>query len=638
MRRSFRVGGLVLSLLVLAPAARAADQDAINRAVERGVGALKKMQRADGTWPHAEIGATALAGLTLLECDVPPTDPAVAKAADAVRKASVHVTHTYSLALSVLFLDRLGDEADVPIIESLTVRLLAGQNANGGWHYQCPDIPETEARRLTNLLKQRNELSTRPKPGDPPRTTPKPDDPQHAASKRKLTEEIRQQIEVINRAAGKKADDRDDDNSNTQFAVMALWVARRHALPTDGALALVSVRYHNSQNGDGGWDYKSRPRGGRNGKSTATMTCAGLLGLAVAHGAAGEAALRTEKPKAGDKPKEGDKAAKPPDPTRDPAVRAGLTALGTSIGHPVGKKKGQPVPMLDKGGRVYYFLWSLERVAVAFGLKTIGGKDWYGWGSEILLANQQGDGTWKGDFSGMGADTCFALLFLRRANLARDLTLALKGKVEDPGEVTLTAGGIGGDGIKQRLGLKPALESPDMFAGTKSEGDLARTTKPAGGEGDAEVARLSKELVQAAVGKQGGLITEMRDAKGVVYTEALARAIPQLDGDVRKKAREALAERMSRMTSGTLGAKLEDDNAEVRRAAALAVAMKEDKAHVERLIELLDDRQASVGRAAHAALKSLSGADFGPPADASQEDRKKAITAWRAWWKEKGKR
>jgi len=595
------------------------------------------MQQGDGTWAHAEIGATALAGVTLLECDVPPTDPAVQKAADAVRKASVHLTHTYSIALSLLFLDRLGEEADVPIIESLTVRLLAGQNANGGWHYQCPDVPDTEARRLTGLLKQRSELSTRPRPGDPQRTLDKAGDPQRIANQRKLTEEIRQQLEVINRAVGRR-DGRADDNSNTQFATLALWVARRHGLPTDGALTLLNARFRASQNGDGGWAYSHHthsPGEARGGKSTATMTCAGLLGLAVVHGAIGEAALRTEKPKDGEKPKEGEKSAKIPDPTRDPAVRAALTAIGSAIGHPVGKKGA---PVLANGGRVYYFLWSMERVAVAFGLKTIGGKDWYDWGSEILVANQQADGSWKGDFSGMGADTCFALLFLRRANLARDLTLALRGKVEDPGEVKLSAGGVGGEGPKQPLGLKAALDSPEMFAGPKSEGDLGRTGKPVASETDRETARLVDRLVKAAGTKQDEVIAEMRDAKGVVYTQALASAIPQLEGEAHKKAREALAERMSRMKSETLGVKLEDDDPEVRRAAALAVAMKEDKTHVERLIDLLDDKDAAVKKAAHAALKSLSEQDFGPAAGASRDEQQKAAAAWREWWKEKTKR
>jgi hypothetical protein len=48
------------------------------------------------------------------------------------------------------------------------------------------------------------------------------------------------------------------------------------------------------------------------------------------------------------------------------------------------------------------------------------------------------------------------------------------------------------------------------------------------------------------------------------------------------------------------------------------------------LIDLLKDKEPIVVRAAHAALKALSGVDHGADAD--------AIPAWKAWWdKEKGK-
>src|SRR5262249_3581901 len=149
--------------------------------------------------------------------------------------------------------------------------------------------------------------------------------------------------------------------------------------------------------------------------------------LAVAHGAAVEAVLRTNPKQDPSKP------AQPAiDLTRDPAVRDGLIALSTAIDHPVAKRKGRAlVPLIEGGGKAYYFLWSLERVAVAFGLPTIGNKDWYGWGTEVLVANQRKDGSWQGSYAHHGADTCFALLFLRRANLARDLTTTLKGKVQD---------------------------------------------------------------------------------------------------------------------------------------------------------------------------------------------------------------
>src|SRR5204863_3408 len=99
-------------------------------------------------------------------------------------------------------------------------------------------------------------------------------------------------------------------------------------------------------------------------------------------------------------------------------------------------------------GRGYYFLWSLERVGMALDLKTIGNKDWYSWGAEIILATQQLDGSWKGSYPEAGIDTSFALLFLRRSNLAQDLTTRLRGRVHDPGEIRLRRGGVGGEGLK----------------------------------------------------------------------------------------------------------------------------------------------------------------------------------------------
>ena len=77
----------------------------------------------------------------------------------------------------------------------------------------------------------------------------------------------------------------------------------------------------------------------------------------------------------------------------------------------------------------YYFLWSLERVGVLYNLPKIDGKDWYAWGRGPLLAKQNKDGSWTGgNYWGSNniLDTCFALLFLKQANLAKDLTNKLQ--------------------------------------------------------------------------------------------------------------------------------------------------------------------------------------------------------------------
>ena len=76
-----------------------------------------------------------------------------------------------------------------------------------------------------------------------------------------------------------------------------------------------------------------------------------------------------------------------------------------------------------------YFLWSVERVAMLYDLHTIDGKDWYGYGAQKLLKHQGGAGDWPSwQYPGncAQANTCFALLFLKRSNLVSDLTLHLR--------------------------------------------------------------------------------------------------------------------------------------------------------------------------------------------------------------------
>src|SRR5207253_434003 len=102
---------------------------------------LKRSQTPDGHWGelrHAmhldedkRPGLAALAGWTLLETGLPAKDPAVQKAAEMVRRHGLTMKYTYSLSLAVLFLDRLGEPADEPLIESLAVRLMAGMTTYG---------------------------------------------------------------------------------------------------------------------------------------------------------------------------------------------------------------------------------------------------------------------------------------------------------------------------------------------------------------------------------------------------------------------------------------------------------------------------------------------------------------------------
>src|SRR5262249_33841964 len=157
-------------------------------------------------------------------------DKAVRAAADRVRTAALTLTDTYSLALSVLFLDCLDNAADTSVIESMVVRLLAGQLSTGGWGYECPPITAAEARRLkaeaeageARVLRGGRDLTKLPAKGK--RTTAD------------LPKEIQRQLRLIAhlRSGGMRDASASfgGDNSNTQFAILALWVGKRYGVPT----------------------------------------------------------------------------------------------------------------------------------------------------------------------------------------------------------------------------------------------------------------------------------------------------------------------------------------------------------------------------------------------------------------------
>lgn len=683
MRMRIGTGALVLSIAALWPAwGRSADGDDIRRAVERGLEFLRSRQDNDGSWSFGNaghtVGTSALVGLTMLECDVPSNDSAVKDAARVVRSGVGSINDTYDISLAVMFLDRLGLTDDDSLIETLSHRLIAGQTANGGWGYFCPHV-SSENRRMRTATDKKNA---------------EPRDKQDANKQ--------------NRRGNLQNDPRNfqgfigDDNSNTQFATLALWIARRHHVKVDAALRAVETRFRRSQNGDGGWGYKAMASSGRMGPgmmtgSSASMTCAGLLGLAVGYGV-GTHALHTkaELPNAKSENRNADK--EKPEMPRDAAVKAGLDFLAQVLQPALRGGDDDPPAMRIFGrggfgmrgggmggivhnglGSEYYFLWSLERVAVVYSLKMLGDKDWYAIGSKYLLQNQENDGAWRGNLGGT-VDTCFALFFLKRANLAVDLTAKLRSK--GPAVVDLRAKGIPGEGEKDAAKMPsekpdPAKVTPerDGLAATRSGARTSETEMPSippppptketpvpqkpavkdptpvaaklepspsspGGESgvrgqeshDQQVARLRDELLQASPKELPVLVDKLRDSKGSMNTEALADAILKLTGTAKSKASEALAQRLARMTADTLRDKLRDENLEVRRAAALASAMKEDKSFIPDLIGLLEDRESRVERAAYASLKALTEEDFGPTANADEERRSRSIARWRDWW------
>ena len=385
------------------------DQEKINQAIDKGTAFLKKTQNAKGSWDgvSSSVGHASLAGLTLLECNTPANDPAVQRVAGLVRSNAANLDRNYHVTTVILFLDRLGEARDRPLIQALALRLLAGQLPDGGWGYECPRLQAQEMQQLFVFLQSHKDPKKKPLA---------------AAS---LGPNLRDLPVVQNQGKLKGQHalrESRGDNSNTQFALLALWSARRHGVPTEQALLAAYDRFVVSQCGDGGWAYFATSNNAGVGaplaastSSTNTMTCVGLLALAMGHGASPEID--------GANPQD-NKAPRFKPALDDARIRKALEALGRHIGQPVDAGKLQSLPVQN-----LYFLWSVERVAMLFDVNEIDGKDWYGWGAQGLLTQQNSDGHWGSAFySGNDAmvNTCFALLFLRRSNLVQDLTVTLR--------------------------------------------------------------------------------------------------------------------------------------------------------------------------------------------------------------------
>ena len=149
--------------------------------------------------------------------------------------------------------------------------------------------------------------------------------------------------------------------------------------------------------------------------------------------------------------------------------------------------------------------------------------------------------------------------------------------------------------------------------------------------------RLVASVVNATPSERSEILAHWRDSKGSDYTEALAQAASVLAGDAQQETRAALAKRLVRMTPATLHKCLEDENREIRLGAATACGLKEDKQSIPVLISALLDSDSFVAKAAQASLKSLSGKNFGPAPDATNDGKLQAVLAWKAWWNEQSK-
>jgi hypothetical protein len=371
-------------------------QEKVNAAVDKGreyLYASLKDQIATGRGRDNQGGVMCLLALTLLECDVSADDSVIQAAARDIRRLNEDSKYTYGLALAILFLDRLADPKDEDRIRTLALRLVAGQRPNGMWTYECNSLPQDEEKHLLDFLAavdyDSEVLAGKGYKGS------RADVSGLSRSLRKIPI-----VTAIQRGWQNSEGRGGGDNSNTQFGLLGLWIARRHGVPVQPSLAFVEHHFRKTQAPDGNWGYMD------NEERKASMTCAGLLGLAVGRGIRADSLDQD-----------------------DPAIERGMRFLSRTIEPDVDAPRGGGrIVGADSLGDLYY-LWSLERVAMIYDLRSIGGKDWYRWAADRITQSQRGDGGWDDNESGLyqrTVTTSFALLVLKRVNVAKDLTTNLK--------------------------------------------------------------------------------------------------------------------------------------------------------------------------------------------------------------------
>jgi VWFA-related protein len=358
------LAGLLVLTCVLGQArgqGKAPPDAEIAQAIAKGVEFLKEAQASAGEWREPTqaqhpLGMTALAGLALLENGVARDAREISKAREIVTTLAQESDQTYDLALAILFLARCQQTRsgnDDSLIQTLGRRLAHGDH-DGIWDYSVPVTLEE----------------------------PTPDASRSRRGGRRKTGRIRAQF-----SGG-------GDNSNTQFALLGLWAAGRHGFDSDSALESIDGHFRSTQLNDGRWGYRINMPGSE------AMSCAGLMGLAIAASRPSLAERQTAR-------------ARGAALAADPAFQSALHAVG------------QDARRASNQSDIYY-LWSLERVCVALGLRSLDGFDWYARGAQILLDRQERDGGWPNDRWGRLPSTALALLFLRKANLAFEIDRVLR--------------------------------------------------------------------------------------------------------------------------------------------------------------------------------------------------------------------
>jgi hypothetical protein len=424
MTRRIQAAAAIVAF-ALGGGAPGADQKAIQASIQKGIDRLWEDQDPDsGAWRYNDketeikkddraVGVTSLAALALFENGVLPSDPKLRKALKFVRERCPLIEDTYSVSLATILLARVGQREDKDLLKENAQRLCNSQKETGGWHYTTPRISRDK----------------------------------------------------------KKASDSKGlgDFSVTQFAVLGLWQAQRAGCggkEATEALRKLRMRLAWAQTENGGWNYPGVPD---LGGDSHTMTTAGIYMWLVSSANGIKTTRLANKPtlesptshpifailqtaaeehkKSAAKSNQGKaKEADGPGGVDYTYPTPSPPAIDVTVGSPLAEDQFLKKAMKRVGehadaavsnsgyGNWIYYLWSLQRLGVLLGEEKFGKTAWYDAGCDALIKKQNEDGSFgpkEGSLTAK-ADSAFALLFLRKANLGSDITKLLNKDSDTP--------------------------------------------------------------------------------------------------------------------------------------------------------------------------------------------------------------
>ena len=183
------------------------------------------------------------------------------------------------------------------------------------------------------------------------------------------------------------------DHSATQYALLGLWEAAKRGVRIPGDFWL-KARNHfiQVQNPDGGWGYQS------DSESKGSMTAAGLTALFITR-----QQIRRD-------------LRSPPIELTN-ALHRGLIWLDRRF-----DSQRNITARGKSAGHYYYYLYSIERVAMASGARFFGGQDWYQRGTRTILDNMAEQSHSGFAFRSSLVEKAFAIMFLSRGRMGPWIT------------------------------------------------------------------------------------------------------------------------------------------------------------------------------------------------------------------------